>query len=64
MRVDLTINEKDLREAINDANEDQRKDMDPNRLTLDQVKAKLKDPEFLAGATEELMASAIHEALA
>ena len=53
MRVMLVINEQDLRDALVDVNDDKRQSGDPNKLTLAQVKAKLKDADYLRGAASD-----------
>lgn len=63
MRVMLVINEQDLRDALVDVNDDKRQSGDPNKLTLAQVKAKLKDADYLRGAASDLLDATI-EALA
>ena len=63
MRVVLDISERDMRDAINDINDDRRQSGDPDKLTITQVKAQLKDQEFLAGIADEVLNSTI-EALA
>ena len=55
----MVDDEIDLRDAISDINDAKRQDEDPNRLTLKQVKAKLKDPHYLQDVAEELLENTI-----
>jgi len=59
MRVVLDISERDMRDVIGDINDNRRQDGNLDKLTLAQVKAKLKDQEYLKGVADELLASTI-----
>jgi len=61
MKVQVTINEADLREAIFDVNTARKANGNKIKLTTKQVKARIKNPEFLEALGEALVSQVVEE---